>query len=156
MSDEKLKFASDRIMDFFDDVVLNVPGKTKEERIVTLVDVLIPRLIDRASEAGAIDANTDLTSKDKAAYMQLLRKCIDEDREQDCVAAVLVRVKGSGEVKVAGASKGLADAFIERLSGIVRNAVYQFSAKTAAACGCPVCVQMRKDNPVFSGPIGQA
>lgn len=162
---QALKYAQDMVMDAFDDAVLNVPGATKAERIVALVDELLPRLIDRAAEAGSINANDDLTPVGTAAYMKLLRAAIDEDREQNCVAALLVRIKHTGEVKVAGASKGLRDDFIGKMSALLRNAVFGFAMdkQFADACGCPDCVQRRSSlaqakpgRIVLSGPKGEA
>lgn len=157
--DQLLKHARDMVMDAFDDAVLTVPG-TKSERIVALVDVLLPRLIDRAAEAGAINDNHDLDAKGLAAFMQLLRQSLDETK--GCVAALLVRVKNSGEVLVAGASTGMKDEFIKQLSTAVRSAVYAFSATKADMCGCPACLQRRSAPPlakvkhIMTGPKGEA
>lgn len=140
--DQLLKHACNMVMDAFDDAVLTVPG-TKSERIVALVDVLLPRLIDRAAEAGAINDNHDLDAKGLAAFMQLLRKCIEET--QGCQAALLVRIKTSGEVMVAGSSTGLRDEFLQEIGGIVKTAVYGWSSlrATNGGCGCPACVAKR-------------
>jgi hypothetical protein len=160
-----LKYAQDMVMDAFDDAVLNVPGKDKGERIVALVDELLPRLIDRAAEAGAVNANDDLSSAETAAYMKLLRMSIEEDRQQDCVAALLVRIKHTGEVKVAGASKGLRDEFIQKLSALLRKAVFGFvmDRSNGDACGCPACTERRaviaRAKPgaiVLTGPKAEA
>jgi hypothetical protein len=157
--DTKLNYAVNMVMDAFDDAVLAVPG-TKAERIVALVDELLPRLIDRAAEAGAMGVNHDLSGEEKAAFMRLLRQSLDETK--GCVAALLVRVKNSGEVLVAGASAGMKDEFIQQLSIAVRRAVYAFSAGKADTCGCPACVQRRTALPVrivkniIIGPKGEA
>jgi hypothetical protein len=157
--DTKLKYAVNMVMDAFDDAVLTVPG-TRSERIVALVDELLPRLIDRAAEAGAVNANHDLSGEEKAAFLRLLRQSLDETK--GCVAALLVRVKNSGEVLVAGASTGLKDDFIQQLSSAVRSAVYAFSPTKVDMCGCPACLQRRSAPPlanvkhIMTGPKGEA
>lgn len=160
---QALKYAQDMVMDAFDDAVLNVPGATKAERIVALVDVLLPRLIDRAAEAGAVDANDDLDSAQKAAFMRLLRKSIEETK--GCKAALLVRLTEEGKVLVAGASTGMQDEFLQKLGGVLKSATYGFASLVAATkgCECPSCKAARsQDAPVkgvpmsFTGPQAQA
>lgn len=156
---QALKYAQDMVMDAFDDAVLNVPGTDKSERIVALVDELLPRLIDRAAEAGAINENHDLDSKQLAAFMQLLRKSIEET--PGTTAALVVRIKSHGEVLVAGSSTGLRDEFLAELGIVVKSAVYAWSAQRAVAnrCACHVCQAARgaKLNlSHFGGPKAQA
>lgn len=159
----RLKYAIDMVMDAFDDAVLNVPGATREERIVALVDELLPKLIDRSSKAGALDENHDLDSAQKAAFMLLLRKSIEETK--DCVAAALVRITHGGRVLVAGASTGLKDEFIPELGRRLKAATYGFALDTTNvdACGCPACVARRSSfspdaivQMPFTGPKAEA
>ena len=153
----KMKFAVDMVLDAFDDAVLNVPAATREERVVALVDELLPLLIERATKCGAVDANDDLTSAQKAAFMMLLRKSIEET--PDCVAACLVRVTHGGRVIVSGASTGLKEEFMPELGRRLKNATYGFALDTVNvdACGCPNCVARRSSAIVqFGGPKAEA
>jgi hypothetical protein len=161
--DAKLKYAVDMVLDAFDDAAINAPGATREERIVALVDEILPQLIERRSQADPTDENQDLTSGEKAAFMHLLRKSIEETK--DCVAAALVRITHGGQVMVAGASTGLKNEFIPELGRRLKAATYgfAFAATNVDACGCPACVARRTSfnrgdivHMPFTGPKAEA
>lgn len=149
---DHLQFQGDRVMDAFDDALQNLPGEPAQ-RVAALVDHLLPRLMDRAIAAGGPNENNDLSREQAAAYVTLLRKALDES--EGCVAAMLVRVELSGQVKVAGASKGMKDEFLAELGKVIKSAVYAFAGAQQQACGCPACVAARS-NHVFNGPKAEA
>lgn len=159
----RLKYAIDMVMDAFDDAVLNVPGESKDERIVALVDELLPRLIERSSKAGALDANHDLDPVQKAAFMQLMQKTMAETK--GCRAAALVRITQEGAVMVAGATIDLNPDFMTELSKRLKMAVFAMAneQEQADTCGCPRCVARRASNipgasarMPFTGPKAEA
>lgn len=150
----RLKYAIDVVMDAFDDAVLNVPGESRGEKVGSLLNHLLPRLIERGAYFGQNDPNPDLDSESKAALMKLLQHVLVTT--PNIAATVVIRVMEDGTVRASGGSKNLRDGAVEEMADICRLALSELAKVRMGnkPCDCPAC--RAKSSTFMGGPKAEA